>query len=327
MRSSVIAILLLSGSLVPALSAQRLSSADKQEGRVISRSVSRRSEHVRSERSEDLPNARTARTSRPERATSDPHRDTGRMFAIFVGISEYPDPDDNLDYTADDARRLHQAMVRGAGMRAADGVVLVDRAATVANVQRAFADVARQAGPDDTFVFFFSGHGDRVRRTGQQASDPDGYDETLDFYDGDITDDGLRGWFDTIHAGISLVVLDSCFSGGFSKDVISSPGRMGLFSSEEDVTSGVADEFRAGGYLAKFIAEGVGDRRADDDRDGSITAIELSQYLHERYRRDVKSAARRDDHFVHAGGSQTHYQHLVVDRGGIGPYDKLFSVN
>jgi hypothetical protein len=97
---------------------------------------------------------------------------------------------------------------------------------------------------------------------------------------------------------------------------------MGLFSSEEDVTSGVAVKFRAGGYLAQFIGEAVGDHLADEDRDGNTTAVELSQYLHDRYRADIKSGGS-DEGFVRTG-TQTGYQHLVVDRGGVGPYDVLF---
>ena len=80
-----------------------------------------------------------------------------------------------------------------------------------------------------------------------------------------MTDDEMSRLLSSIRSRV-LLVLDSCFSGGFSKDVISSPRRMGLFSSEEDVTSGVADKFRAGGYLAKFMSEAVGDRRADKDK-------------------------------------------------------------
>jgi hypothetical protein len=81
-------------------------------------------------------------------------------------------------------------------------------------------------------------------------------------------------------------------------------------------------KFRAGGYLAPFFAEAVGDRLADQDRDGAITAVELSQYLHERFRADVKGGGEGD--YVRTGGPQTGYQHLVVDRGSIGPFDVLF---
>ena len=123
--------------------------------------------------------------------------------------------------------------------------------------------------------------------------------------------------------GRVLLVLDSCFSGGFSKDVIASPRRMGLFSSEEDVTSGVADKFRAGGYLSKFMTDAISERRADKDRDGAITAIELSQYVHERYRADVKSSRSGAENVV-STGRDTGYQHLVVDRGSIAPFEVLF---
>jgi hypothetical protein len=247
----------------------------------------------------------------------------GRVYGVFVGISNYGGRANNLMYTADDARRMYEAMQRGAGMRVADAVVLVDQQATLAAVRQAIQRIGAQAGPNDMFVLFYSGHGGRNPRQTFQPADPDNLDETLAFYDDDLTDDALGQLLDGIHAKVSLLVFDACFSGGFSKDVISAPGRMGLFSSEEDVTSGVAVKFRAGGYLAQFIAEAVGGRAADDDGEPGITALELSQYLHERYRADVKSGGPGDS-FVRTGGPQTGYQHLVVDRGSIEPYAVLF---
>ena len=248
----------------------------------------------------------------------------GRVYGVFVGISNYGGRAGNLMFTAEDARRAQQAMVRGAAMRESDGIILTDQQATLANIRRAVQEIGARTGPNDMFVFFYSGHGGRVPHRGTfQAADPDNQDETLAFYDDDLVDDDMNQWLAPIRARVSLLVLDACFSGGFSKDVISAPGRMGLFSSEEDVTSGVAVKFRAGGYLAQFISEAVGDRLADADGDREITALELSQYLHERYRADVKSAGPGED-FVRTGGPQTGYQHLVVDRGSIGPFDVLF---
>ena len=170
-------------------------------------------------------------------------------------------------------------------------------------------------------MLFFSGHGGRIARGDFQPSDPDGLDETLELFDTGITDDEMHEILGAVPAGRVILLLDACFSGGFSKDVISAPGRMGLFSSEEDVTSSVAAKFRAGGYLALFVADAIGDHLADADEDGQLTAIELSQYVHERYRADVKSADPTE--IVRTGGPQMGYQHLVVDRGSIGPYDVL----
>ncbi|MCA9739807.1 MAG: caspase family protein, partial [Gemmatimonadetes bacterium] len=225
-------------------------------------------------------------------------------------------------YTADDARTVARALQTGGGMRAEDAVILTDREATRANVEAAVRQVGQRAGPQDLFVFFYSGHGARVRRDGPQSTDPDALDETLEFFDRGITDDEFSALLSEIAPGISMLVLDACFSGGFSKDVVSVPGRIGFFSSEEDVTSSVAAKFRAGGYLAHFVGDAVGEKLADADGDGAVSAIELSQYLYERYRSDVKSGGAED--FVRTGGPQTGYQHLVVDRGSIGPSRILF---
>jgi hypothetical protein len=249
-------------------------------------------------------------------------RAQGRVYGLFAGISDYEPPNADLQYTAEDATRIRDALIDGGGMRAADAYTLVDREATVGNVARAVRDIAGRMGPNDTFVMFYSGHGGQVARAdGPTASDPDAMDETLALYDGEMRDDELRELFDEIEQGTVLLWLDSCYSGGFAKDIVSAPGRMGIFSSEEDITSNVASKFRAGGYLSLFLNEAIAQGLADDDGDRAITAIELSQYLHERYRADVKSAAP-------AGVVRTEltlgYQHLVVDRGSIGAYDVLF---
>jgi hypothetical protein len=249
-------------------------------------------------------------------------RSAGRVYGLFAGISDYQAPNTDLQYTAEDATRIRDALIRGGGMRAEDAYTLVDSDATVGNVASAIRDIARRMQPDDTFVMFYSGHGGQITRSdGPTASDPDAMDETLALYDGDLLDDELRELFDEIERGTVLLWLDSCFSGGFAKDIVSAPGRMGIFSSEEDVTSNVASKFRAGGYLSLFLDEAIAQGLADDDADQSITAIELSQYLHERYRADVKSTQRA----VVRTEMTLGYQHLVVDRGSIGAYDVLFA--
>lgn len=246
----------------------------------------------------------------------------GRVYGIFVGISDYPGERNDLPYCADDARSVYQAMMQGAGMQASDGIVLPDDEATTGNIRSTLQQMGGRVGQNDVFIFFYSGHGGRVERASLQPSDPDGLDETLFLYDGSITDDEMSELLGHISSRVSLIVLDACFSGGFSKDVISVPGRMGLFSSEEDVTSSVAAKFRAGGYLARFIADAVGGRYADADGDNQITSLELCQYIHERYRADVKGGGADD--YVRTGGPQLGYQHLVADRGSIGPTVVIF---
>ena len=247
----------------------------------------------------------------------------GTVFGIFVGISDYGGRANNLAYTDRDPVRVQDAMVRGVGMLPANAHLLRNAEATRGRFEAALRQIAAVATPRDTLVIFFSGHGGRVpRASGPDRADPDGKDETLEFYDQALRDDDLGTLLDTVHAGIQLLVFDSCFSGGFAKDVISAPGRMGMFSSEEDVTSSVAAKFRAGGYLAQFFGDCLVEAAADEDSDGAISAIEMSHYIGEQYRVQVKSTGDDDD-FIRTS-LNLGYQKFVVDRGSISPYGIVF---
>ena len=248
----------------------------------------------------------------------------GQIYGVFIGIADYPGEGNDLDLTDQDARRARDALLEGAGMNPDNAYTLIDSDATRANFQSALNSINATMGQDDTLVIFYSGHGSRILRPdGPDRSDPDGMDETIELYDGSLLDDELSDMLDNLNAGKILLVMDSCFSGGFAKDIVSAPGRMGLFSSEEDVTSQVAFKFQAGGYLSVFFDEAIRGGYADRDNNGELTALELSEYLHARYRSDVKSFGTDD--YVRTSGPQSAYQHLVVDRGGIGPYNVLFT--
>jgi hypothetical protein len=84
---------------------------------------------------------------------------------------------------------------------------------------------------------------------------------------------------------------------------------MGLFSSEEDLTSLVADRFKAGGFLAYYLRAGLGGE-ADEDGDRIVTAGELATYVRRRFRRegDIPATTREDER---------NYQNLIVERGGV----------
>ncbi|WP_228126799.1 pre-peptidase C-terminal domain-containing protein [Candidatus Viadribacter manganicus] len=230
-----------------------------------------------------------------------------RVFAVMVGISDYPGSGNDLPLTAEDARKLQQALARQ-GTLAPESVTLIDAQATRAGLRQAFQRVAAAAGPDDLFLFFYSGHGNQVR--GQvSATEPDGKDETIEMVDGSITDDELNQLFQQVRAQTSLLVLDSCFSGGFARDVVSRPGVMGLFSSEEDLTSSVAEKFQAGGFLSHFIQTGL-EGGADENRDRVITAGELGAYVRREFAREERIAASTQE-------GQSNYQFPVVERGAV----------
>ena len=234
-----------------------------------------------------------------------------RVFAIMVGISDYGSEDMDLPYTDDDALKLAETL-RREGVLNPSSVVLTNAQATVAGVRSAFQRVARQAGPDDMFLFFFSGHGDQTEGDVADVSafEPDGRTESIVLRDGEISDNEMARLFGTLRTRLSLLVLDSCYSGGFARNVVDRPGVMGLFSSEEDLTSAVADKFEAGGYLAHFLRSGLSGE-ADGDGDAMVTAGELATYLRRQFVTEVEGVE------AETAEGQRNYQNLVIDRGGV----------
>ncbi|CAN5354907.1 hypothetical protein BH10PSE1_BH10PSE1_18600 [soil metagenome] len=234
-----------------------------------------------------------------------------RVFAIMVGVSDYGDDESNLPYTDEDAIKLAETLRREGVLNSAS-VTLTNAQATVSGVRNAFRRVAQQAGPNDMFLFFFSGHGNQTDEgsTPISAVEPDGRGESIVLRDGEISDTEMARLFGTLRTRLSLLVLDSCFSGGFARNVVDRPGVMGLFSSEEDLTSAVADKFEAGGYLAHFLRAGLsGD--ADGDGDTMVTAGELATYLRREFSTEVTGVEAETTE------GQRNYQNLVIDRGGV----------
>ena len=228
----------------------------------------------------------------------------GRVFGIFTGISDYPGNGNDLPECANDAIKLAETLRETGMMTAQQQVVLTDSQATRGAVEAAFRRMAPQLGPNDTFIFFYSGHGgQRMRST--DARELDGIDETLVLYDGEVVDDDVAVWFDSVES-LAIVALDACFAGGFAKDVISRPGRMGLFSSQEDVLSAVAAQFQAGGYLSHFLRMAF---RGDADhgpRDGVLTAGELGHFVYNQFGSHVRDVRMEEG-----------WQHAVIERGGV----------
>lgn len=231
-----------------------------------------------------------------------------RVFALMVGVSDYPEDVGDLEFTDEDARKLAETLQRDGSLNEAS-VVLTNAEATVAGVRSAFARVAAQAGPDDMFLFFFSGHGGQ-EPTSVTGIEPDGKAETLVLTDGEITDAELGRLFASLDTRLALLVVDACFSGGFARNVVDRPGVMGVFSSEEDLTSAVADKFQAGGYLSHFVRAGMSGE-ADGDGDRLVTAGELATFLRRQFRVEV------EDVQAETQDGQRNYQNLVIDRGGV----------
>ena len=251
--------------------------------------------------------------TRPNQPTADPVRPSqlasAGYYGVFVGISDYPGTADDLDFCAADAGDLNRVFVQN-GFATSDRVTLLqDRNATRSRMLGAIEEYAAQIRRDDTLVLFYSGHGDSV----PSGRESDGTDETIELYDGPILDDELANALSSVQGRV-ILVLDACYSAGFAKDVISRPGWFGIFSSEEDVVSYVADEFRAGGYLSHFFQEAItgnADGSVGNGRDRRVSMAELERYLFTTWYGD-------------GGPSADSNQHLRFERNGVSVDEVLF---
>jgi hypothetical protein len=240
----------------------------------------------------------------------------GLVLGLFAGITDYADGP--LYHCAEDAEDMGQALSTRGLQAAADRQVLTNEAATMAAFETGMRDLAARSTADDVVVIFYSGHGGVQPDTSAPGTDVelDGTDETLVFIDGQMTDDKFARLLDGITADTIIVALDACQSGGFRRDIMTRPGRIGLFSSDEDVLSDTAEPLESGGYLSFTLREsilGLGDTRPVD---GMLTAGELVDAMVDgfaRYHRTINPTSQIAPS-----------QRLVVDRGSVGWDSRLW---
>jgi len=239
----------------------------------------------------------------------------GRVLGLYTGITEYRDQG-RLYGCADDARLLAEAMRASRLQDEGDQLVLPDGLSTRDAFLGGLAQIASQARPDDVVLIFFSGHGQQApdRDTGDEL---DGLDETLVLYDGSLTDDEVVRAIDAIGAGTVILAIDACHSGGFAEDFVTRPGRMGFFSSDEDVLSSTAEARRAGGYLSWHLRRGVLGEADSRPRDGALSAGELTDYVVDGFITDHRR--------MNPEPALDRLQRLVVRRGAV-RWDELLWV-
>jgi len=236
-----------------------------------------------------------------------------RVWVLSVGISDYPGSANDLPECANDAVKIAEAL-RNQGLTTPEReFLLTDAQATTTNIRTAMQRITSQVQPEDTFVFFYSGHGGQADGRSADVRELDGVDEYLFVHDGQLMDDDLGRMFDQMRARTSVAAIDACFAGGFAKDLVTRTGVVGMFSSEEDVTSAVAAQFQAGGYLSHFLRLGIQGEADADPRDRVMTVGELTHFVWQQYARQASDVRMGDS-----------YQHLVVDRGAVHTTQQLW---
>ncbi|KLE34675.1 pre-peptidase C-terminal domain-containing protein [Aurantiacibacter luteus] len=240
-----------------------------------------------------------------------------QVYALTIGVADY-ERMSGLSRTDEDATRIAAAL-RDQGVLAPESANLVNAQATRANVRAALDRMAAAMGPDDLLMIFYSGHGDKVEG---MTTERDGSAETMELYDAALYDYELADWMADIDGRV-LLVMDSCFSGGFDQIVDAKDERMGVFSSDADTLSLVATANKAGGYVSDIFRAAIAGA-ADMDRDNAISAGELSEYMRTTFYRTVLETPLVTDAEDFRSARTPGWQHIVIDRGGDGmPHNQV----
>lgn len=135
-----------------------------------------------------------------------------RLHAVLVGVDNYADAKINLRYAKSDARRLGDAVAatKDRYYASKNVNVLLDKGASAQLITEAVEKAVAAAGPQDTILFFFAGHGVQGR-DGHYYLTPSGFDLN------NIPGTGVS-WskLAAILGGAKsrvVIVLDSCHSG------------------------------------------------------------------------------------------------------------------
>ncbi|MFD5451771.1 caspase family protein [Streptomyces sp. NPDC003470] len=144
----------------------------------------------------------------------------GKIHALLVGVDAYPaEVAPALTGCGNDIAEARRLVADLAGGRA-EVTVLLDGAATVAAVEDAVSRRLGEAGPGDTALLWFSGHGTQVPATGADLLvEATGLNQAVLCVDGPLLDKRLGALLNRVAAGGAQVtaVLDCCHSGGATR--------------------------------------------------------------------------------------------------------------
>jgi hypothetical protein len=141
------------------------------------------------------------------------------FWGVFVGISDYETGSD-LDFSVNSASAIYELLLQDSNWDDSRMTLLCDSQASRSAIENAIMAMASNSDDDDICLFFYCGHGGRANQDFSPSDETDGSDEYIACWDsnshdytGDFIDDDLGNTLGQI-GGTTVVMLDTCFSGG-----------------------------------------------------------------------------------------------------------------
>lgn len=156
-------------------------------------------------------NLRSSGTTVPPDDPGEPPAGSIDVYAVLVGIEDYPGSSYDLSYCVDDANDLKQALQNSASWSNSKIVTLTNSNAPKAKIQSEVQEAKTALKNDGLFVFLYSGHGTNDGNTGYIVP-YDGINDSSKLLSEDELETILSSFSSTVK---KLVLIDSCNSGHF----------------------------------------------------------------------------------------------------------------
>jgi len=145
------------------------------------------------------------------------------VYAVIVGVSNYINSDNNLQYPAHDAYSFYDFLTsdNGGNIPTSNIQLLLNENATLTKIKLAMNTVFKNAGPNDVVYFYFSGHGG-----------DEGYFLTYD--EQALVYSLIDNSFNLSKAKNKICIADACYAGinGEKVKTTSLPYDLGVLNSE-----------------------------------------------------------------------------------------------
>ena len=193
----------------------------------------------------------------------------GDIYAVFVGISEYEEPGNNLTYCHRDAIEMYEMLKVHTTHNKI--LLLINEQAKHNNIVYYTKQLFQRAQPDDIVIFYFSGHGSR---------------NVFFTYNKALTFSTLKSIFKQCKAKRKFIFADACFAGALRQTgnqtapVNSNIGNnVLLFLSARSDQYARENSLLGNGIFTYFLLAGL-KGGADINDDHVITARELFDFVH-----------------------------------------------
>ncbi len=229
-----------------------------------------------------------------------PANQKGRLYVLTIGVNQYADQNLKLNLATDDAKQI-AASIKKSSKELYDEVIvhsLFNQDVTIPSIDVAFSRLEKTIRPQDTFVFFIAGHGKTVdgRYYFLPQNIPEGFSKEISEKGFEpvkrvgIDQSHWQDWFAKIAARKSLLLYDTCESGGLAQEGLKTVelerlaalerltramGRA-IFSASTATTPAL-EGHKGHGVFTYALLESLG--KADGNSNDKIELSEIAAYI------------------------------------------------